>query len=277
MKKTLIFASFVVIAFAGFKFWPIVSEHTSLTDKDNIANAQTPKYQAPDTTQFKMQVEAIIASYPNLQIGVSLVNLSNNDQINLGVQDPFDAASTNKLITATYFLSQVDEGKESLNDSIQGQSPKTLLEKMIVNSDNTAWKTMNDYLGRENIQSYAGSLGLSTYSIEKNTISVTDEAKLLSKIYDQDTLSKTSKDLLLSYMKRADNRGYIVAAVPTTDTVYHKAGYLKDRVHDAAIIEAGSEKYALVIFTKSSSQYNFEAGKKLFQQITDSATKTFTH
>lgn len=259
-----------VIGFAGFQ----VYSHN--TDKnDDKVSAQANTYQAPDTTEFKTQVEAIIASYPSLQIGVSLVNLSNNDQINLGVQDPFDAASTNKLVTATYFLSQVDEGKESLSDSIQGQSPKTLLEKMIVNSDNDAWKTMNDYLGRENIQTYASSLGLSTYSVENNRISVTDEAKLLSKIYDQDTLSKTNKTLLLSYMKKADNRGYIVAAVPATDTVYHKAGYLKDRVHDAAIIETGSEKYALVIFTKSSGQYNFEAGQVLFSKITKASLATF--
>lgn len=78
-------------------------------------------------------------------------------------------------------------------------------------------------------------------------------------------------------MKQADNRNYIVALVPSTDTVYHKAGYLKDRVHDAAIIETGSEKYALVIFTKSSGQYDFTVGQELFGKITKASLATFQH
>lgn len=275
MKKIYLIISLIVITFAGFRFWPTISNHASLTDKENIASAEAPKYQPPDTTQLKQQVQAVIDANPNLQIGIGIINLKNGDEISMGVQEPFDAASTNKLLTATYYLKQVDEGKETLDKQLIGGSARTLLRKMIVDSDNTAWKNMNDYSGRENLESFASTLGLSSYSSANNTISAIDEARILKKI-DDGALSQNSKSVLLGYMKEADVRDYIVAAVPSSYTVYHKAGWLKDRVHDTAIIDMGSEKFALVIFTKSTGQYNYQKGQKLFKDITTYSIQAFT-
>ncbi len=275
MKKYLVFAGLVVVLGFGFRFWSGTPFGMSSSGDEDTVSAEPKYYKAPDMSAFIQQVNQSINDRKDLQVGVSLINLNNNEQINLGVQEPFDAASTNKLITVAYFLSQVDAGKESLSSNIQGQTSKNLIEKMIVNSDNDAWKIMNDHLDRDKIQAYAQSMGLGTYSVKDNRITVSDEAKLLAKIYDKDLLTKSSRDLVLSFMKRADNRDYIVAGAGGADKVYHKSGYLRDRVHDAAIIENGQEKFVLVIFTKSSGDYDFIAGQKLFKSITSSALTVF--
>ncbi len=274
MKRILIIIALVAMVGAGIKLWPTVREHTALSDPDTIANAQSV-YQPPDTTQLKQQIQSVIDAHPNLQIGVGIINLHNNDEISLGITEPFDAASTNKLLTATYFLKQVDEGKESLDEQLIGGSARTLIHNMIVDSDNTAWKTMNDYLGRENLEAFAATLGLSSYSSATNTISAIDEARILKNI-DGGQLSNSSRGILLDYMKEADFKDYIVAAVPANYPVYHKAGWLKDRVNDAAIIHMQHEKIVLVIFTKSPGQYDYQKGQKLFQEITSYSIQAFT-
>jgi hypothetical protein len=57
--------------------------------------------------------------------------------------------------------------------------------------------------------------------------------------------------------------------------VYHKVGYLADRLHDAAIIKRGDRSYVLVIFSKASGNYNFTRGASLFGSITESTLKVF--
>jgi hypothetical protein len=67
-----------------------------------------------------------------------------------------------------------------------------------------------------------------------------------------------------------------VASIPAGVKVYHKAGWLDDRVHDAAIIDNGKHPYVLVIFTKDiSGDYNAAIGHKIYADITKTTTQLF--
>ena len=107
MKKYLIFAGLVVVLGFGVRLWVDAPFGIGGSDDEDTVSAEPKHYQSPDMSTFIRQVNQSINDNKDLQIGVSLINLNNNEQINLGVQAPFDAASTNKLITATYFLRQV--------------------------------------------------------------------------------------------------------------------------------------------------------------------------
>ena len=109
-------------------------------------------------------------------------------------------------------------------------------------------------------------------------MTATDISSLLTKLHDVKLLNTSNTRLLLSYMKDADSdySQYIVAAVPSGVTVYHKVGWLSDRVHDAAIITDGTHSYVLVIFTKANDgNYNETAGEQVFHQLTQITDQTF--
>jgi beta-lactamase class A len=76
-------------------------------------------------------------------------------------------------------------------------------------------------------------------------------------------------------MQQADMRNYIVAAIPSGTDVYHKVGYLADRLHDAAIIKRGDRSYVLVIFSKSSGAYDYYRGSQVFGEITETSLQAF--
>jgi beta-lactamase class A len=77
-------------------------------------------------------------------------------------------------------------------------------------------------------------------------------------------------------MAQAKEVEFITNTVPSGIKIYHKPGYLADRVHDAAIIDDGKRPYVLVIFSKSrSTGYNMTQGSTLFKQITLATTDTF--
>jgi beta-lactamase class A len=77
-------------------------------------------------------------------------------------------------------------------------------------------------------------------------------------------------------MAQANYRDYIVAAIPSDVTVYHKVGILDDHLHDAAIIKKGSRSYVLVIFSKDNSGgYDYNRGAQLFGAITGKSLLAF--
>lgn len=279
MKK--IFLTFTAIAiisalsmrFSAFSFLGLNSQNGK---NELLVSAEADAYVAPDTTLMSEQINAIITAHPELQIGVSVVNLKNNQAVNYGVAEPFEAASTGKLITAVLFMHRVEQGQDSLSETLGGLRASTQLQKMIVDSDNTAWKVLNDHLSHAELKQYASEIGINSYSPDKNTISVSDEALLLSKLYQKKLLNPGHTTTLLGYMKNAEGGNYISKAVPSGVTLYHKAGWLDDRAHDVAIIDDGKQPYVLAIFTKANSgMYDFTAGPQIFQQITSSTTQVF--
>ncbi len=215
------------------------------------------------------QINSVIAKYPNMQIGVSVINLSDQMQYTYGVENGFLAASTAKLITATLYLHKVENGEYTLTQKINNDTAKNQLESMIVDSNNDAWYAFNNLLTKPTLKSWTLELGMKSYDTANNIDTPSDIAILLSKLYQNKILNKENTQLLLSYMQDANEAQYIVSDVPEGIKVYHKAGWLDDRVHDAAIIDDGKNPYVLVIYSKvNSGVYNSTAGKQLYKDIT---------
>jgi beta-lactamase class A len=221
-------------------------------------------------------IESVITQYPDMEIAVSMTDLKTGKTYNYGESNTkYIAASVSKLLTATLFLHDVQQGDYSLNTRINGNTAKYELQQMIVVSDNDAWQAFNDLLGHDVLDAWAKQAGLINYVADDNELTTQDVSTLLVNLFKGKLINKANTQLLLSYMKQADITNYIVSSVPNGINVYHKAGWLDDRVHDAAIIDDGKNPYTLVIFTKQQGNYDTNEGQQVFQDITKASLTTF--
>jgi beta-lactamase class A len=221
-------------------------------------------------------VNSIINANSGIDISVNLIDLNGGQAEHYGTDETFLAASTAKILTAEYFLHQVEAGQESLSETINGSSAQYELQQMIVVSDDNAWAALNDELGYDNLQNYADSvLGINDYQAYNNVLSSGDIALALQKLWDGSLLNSSDTQLLLSYLKQANYRQYIVPAVPADDTIYHKIGLYEDNVHDAAIITHGSQAFVIVIFTNGNGMYDWPARATTMQSITKDALSAY--
>ena len=248
------------------------------TDRSKVsASAIGPTVLSPSQeSAMAAKINAAIRTYPDMDIGVAIEDLNDGKAYHYGLSNPFIAASTAKLITATMYLQGVESGKYSLSNMLSYGSAQYELRQMIVQSDNTAWQDFNTILTHDGLENYATDIGLTNYDPDQNTLTVDDIALLLGKLYKGELLSRTFTDMMLSYMHNANEANYIVASVPAGVKVYHKAGWLDDRVLDAAIIDNGKHPYVLTIFTKDiNGSYDATEGHQIFSSITGATVNAF--
>jgi beta-lactamase class A len=221
-------------------------------------------------------INSVISQNSNITMSVNLIDLNGSQAEHYGVNQTFQAASTAKIITAEDFLHEVEVGKQSLNETINGDTAEYELQQMIVISDDTAWAALDDTLGYSNLQDYADStFGISDYQAYNNSLSSKDIALALQGLWQGKLLNSSDSQLLLSYLKQANYRQYIVPAVPANDIIYHKIGLYEDYVNDAAIITHGNKAFVIVIFTNGNGLYNWPARATMMQTIAKAALKAY--
>lgn len=234
-----------------------------------------PPKRTVDTSTLAASINQISKQYP-YNTSVAIVDLNSDKLIQTGDTYPFIAASTTKLLTAMVYLTEVEAGKASLSTTIDGKKAKEQLRLMINESDNTAWKSLNDELTKDAIAAYAHSHGVASYDPVDNKVTAQDMAKFIAKFYKRQLVNDEHTKLILSWMQNTSEERFIPSAVPASINTYHKAGYLADRVHDVGIIDNGETPFVLVIYSKSyTASYDYLKGQKLYKQITDQALATF--
>jgi len=278
LLRALLFLSLAIGLFYHFVGLPGSSSHPGYSSSKKITAANTMPVlisQAQSDT-MAAHINAVIAAHPELDIGVAVQNLNDGKTYQYGENQPFIAASISKVLTAVLFLHQVENGNASLTDTLGGSTTQYQLQQLIEQSDNTAWENFNSLLGHQELSDYANQIGLNNYDPDQNILTVDTVATLFGKLYKQKLLNGSDTKLLLSYMQNANETEYISASVPAGAKVYHKAGWLEDRVHDAAIIDNGKHPYVLVILSKArSGTYDTNAGKQVFADITSATAKVF--
>jgi beta-lactamase class A len=222
-------------------------------------------------------INSVINQNSKIDMSVSLIDLTNNvnQTEHYGDSSTFTAASTTKVITAADFLNEVEQGQQTLSETVNGETAEYEIQQMIVVSDDNAWAALNNTLGYSQLQSYANSIGATSFQPTPNTVTSSDMALVLQKLWEGQLLNSIDTQLLLGYMKQANYREYIVPAIPSSDTIYHKIGLYEDNVHDEAIITDGSDAFAVAIFTNGNGAYNWPARAQMMQQITVSALEAY--
>lgn len=275
MRKFAFVLAFVFIFFVFAKVVGAKNTHPDPPKESVSAAKQAPPKRQVDTSNLEASLAQITSQYP-YNTSISVIDLNSGKTIQTGDTYPFIAASTTKILTALVFLTNTEKGTASLTNQLGGMTAKKQLELAINRSDNTAWHLLNDDLGKESLSLYATQHGLTSYDPLDNKITAEDMAKLMAKLYNHELLNKENTELLLSWMQNTSEERFIPAAVPDNITAYHKAGYLKDRVHDVSVIDNGSAPFVLVIYSKTyAGDYDYIAGQELYKQITQQVIATF--
>ena len=246
-----------------------ISPETALKSlKTNQKASASPAPKTINSNELTNQLDSITEKYPNLDIGIAVIDLNTGQSYTYGDKLAYYGASTTKVLVAAMYLHEVETGKRTLKDRIGGISAADRITAMIEKSDNDAWTALRGALGYNNMDTYARQVGMTTFASRDNLINASDMAKLLQQLYQGELINKANTSLLLGHMQKSI-RNYIAPALGSGYTVYHKAGWLDDRLMDTAIVTNGTHKYVLVIFSKAyTGNYDFKAGADVFSYIT---------
>lgn len=275
-KKLLIFACLMLIVLVVV--WLVIPSSAKQVKTREITSVIHPKTvvkQTPPTftsnqslLTMENAVNSIIQANSNITFEVAITNMNDGSQLNFGQSGSMTAASVSKILTATDFLNQVQLGNQSINKTLDdGNTASRDLQQMIVVSSDSAWAALDDDLTGAQLQSYAQGLGVTSFNYTNNTLSARDTANIMTELYQGKLLDDSNTQLLLGYLKQANYRQYILPAIPSTDTVYHKIGLYNDNVNDATIITNGPQTISLVIFTNGNGIYNWPNRALLMQAI----------
>jgi beta-lactamase class A len=225
------------------------------------ATAQAPKKSPAEMATLADELaethDQVLERFRGTSLGVMAVDLDGYWELGINQDRVYTSASTYKLFIAYTMLRQVEDGKASWADQLNGKSLEACLETMIVDSDNACPETWLIKMGYSWVRAQVAELEwLKGTKIADGDMQTTprDLATLLTKLYDGELLSTESTEKLLGLMKRQKYRDGIPAGVAPA-AVADKVGFLGGLLHDAAIVY-GERPMVLVVMTNGSSWQN---------------------
>lgn len=220
-------------------------------------------------------INAVIQANSQYQVGVALLDLNTGALKQYGVEAPFEAASTAKVLTAVAYYEMVEAGQASLDDPMGDYTSGFQLREMIQDSDNDSWTLLANAVGNATLEADAASIGV-TYDSAGNTLTAAAMAQILGNLYGGKLLTQEHTQQLLSYMQNTNDEDLIPAALPAGVTVYHKYGLLDGELHDAAILATPTHSVVLVIYTKSDDLTDVPQRTAMIHDITSAVAKALS-
>ncbi len=92
---------------------------------------------SPKLQQLQHRLAAMVTENPG-EYGIAAMDLATGEVVSFNGNEPFPMASTMKIHVAALYLQQVEHGRRSLDDTISGQSARSLMAAMIIRSNNAA-------------------------------------------------------------------------------------------------------------------------------------------
>jgi beta-lactamase class A len=220
---------------------------------------------------LEQQLASMVAGKSS-DVGIAALDLNTGETISIKGDTPFPMASTVKVAIAALYLSQVDKGQKTLDDTVHGQSVRTLMNKMLIYSDNHAADILfKDVGGPRAVHHYLTSNGIHGVRVDR-TIAQLLAAKrdlwdardsstpkgmieLLKRIYKAEIISPKSRDYLLSVMAKCHTgRNRMKWLLPAGTPVEHKTGTLNGLSDDVGFISMpDGHRIAVAIFARGGS------------------------
>lgn len=152
---------------------------------------------------------------------------------------------------------------------------QTLVEAVLVNSDNTAAALLAQVTGKKELDYAYTRLGIATPSLgEDYEASVRDYASFFRILYNATYLNRANSERLLSLLSRSVYKDGIVAGVPEGTVVAHKfgeralAGEAGVQLHDCGIVYHSKQPYLLCIMMRGK---DFETLSRAIAEISHEA------
>jgi len=225
---------------------------------------------SPSLLSLEQQLSAMVAN-KSADVGIAALDLNTGETVSIKGNTPFPMASTVKVAIAALYLAQVDNGHRSLDDTINGQSARSLMARMLIHSDNRATDMLlKDLGGPTAVHNWLRDNGVSGLRVDR-TISQLLTAKrdlwdrrdsstpvamvdLLKRIYKAELIKPESRNYLLDLMSRcATGKNRMKALLPGVP-IEHKTGTLDGLTDDVGFITLpDGRRVAVAIFTRGGT------------------------
>ena len=226
---------------------------------------------SPDLSSVEQQLSSLLSG-SSADVGVAALDLNTGESVSLKGDTPFPMASTVKVAIAALYLSQVDHGQKTLDDTIDGQPVRKLMGRMLIYSDNHAadilfkdvggphavhdWLTQNGIHG-VHVDRTIAQLLAAKRDLWDTRDSSTPKAMvdLLRRIYKAQLISPQSRDYLLSVMAKCETgKNRMKWLLPAGTPVEHKTGTLNGLADDVGFISMpDGHRIAVAIFTRGGA------------------------
>jgi beta-lactamase class A len=236
------------------------------------ALAQPALAEAPARYQpLEQQLRWLADANPG-NVGIAALDLKTGEMVSILGDEPFPMASTVKIAVAANYLSQVEFGRRSLDDTIRGRSARSLMEAMLIHSDNNATDILMGNLGGPaTIQKWLEQHQIHGLRVDRNIAGLLAARRDLHDIRDSSTpkamvdllkridsgalLKPQSRSYLLELMARcATGRNRIRALLPEGTLVQHKTGTLSGYTSDVGFITLpNGHRIAVAMFARQGS------------------------
>lgn len=238
-----------------------------------LAFALQPVHAAssPNLLSLEQQLKALVGAQTS-DVGVAAIDLATGEAVSINGNTAFPMASTVKVAVAAAYLSQVDHGRRSLSDRISGQSAASLMERMMIHSDNRATDILlRDLGGPTGLQDWVRFNGLYNLRVDRTISRLLADKRdlwdardsstplamvdLLRRLDKGNVLKPESRSYLMDLMARcATGKNRIRGLLPWGTRVEHKTGTLSGYTSDVGYITMpNGRRVAVAMFARGGT------------------------
>ena len=226
---------------------------------------------SPSMSTLEQQLHYLVAG-KSADIGIAALDLNTGESISIKGNTPFPMASTVKVAVAALYLAQVDHGRRSLDDTINGQPVRSLMGRMLIHSDNRATDILlNDLGGPSALHNWLQNNGVTGLRVDRTIAQLLSDKRdlwdrrdsstptamvdLLKRIYKAELITPQSRNYLMRLMAQCETgKNRMKALLPSGTPVEHKTGTLSGLTDDVGFITLpDGRRVAVAIFARGGS------------------------
>ncbi len=241
-----------------------------------------------ETASLRSELGRIAEAYP-ARYGVVVFDPSTGESVGMGADATFLAASLNKLPVLMALYRSAASGEVDLDDKITMQASdvqaygtgvlytypvghtltlRECAELLIKESDNTAWKMLDRYLGRDYIRAELYRVGArSTEYWIPNTTTPNNVLLMLKKISDPSYTTPDLSDEMLDVMTNTSFEDRLPQPLPKGTRVSHKIGSYGTTFGDAGLVfpegsRGVADAYFIVVLASETDEFTARAAMR---------------
>jgi beta-lactamase class A len=221
-------------------------------------------------TRLEQQLSSLVAN-KSADVGIAALDLNTGETVSVKGNTPFPMASTVKVAIAALYMAQVDNGRRSLDDIIDGQSARGLMARMLIHSDNRATDVLlKDLGGPTAVHNWLSDNGVTGLHVDRTIAQLLSSKRdlwdrrdsstpvamvdFLRRIYKGELIKPESRNYILDLMSRCETGKNRMKALLPGVPIEHKTGTLDGLADDVGFITLpDGRRVAVAIFTRGGA------------------------
>ncbi|HEU5481768.1 MAG TPA: serine hydrolase [Sphingomicrobium sp.] len=232
--------------------------------------AQPAAAQSPLAAHLQNQLSMLVTT-KSADVGVAAIDLTTGETVSVRGHRRYPMASTMKIAVAATYLSYVETGERSLDETIAGRSAASLMRAMLVRSDNHATDLLLRNLGGpDTVQKWLDWHKVEGMRVDRTIAQLLRAKRDLYEDLDSSTplafatflrrldkgelLRPWSRKYLLDLMEQCKTGSNRMKALLPPGTVAHKTGTLSGYSSDVGYITLpNGHRVAIAVFARGGS------------------------